>query len=310
MPEEFYEILINSSVDGILAFDRECRYILWNPGMERICGMRREEVLGRCAFDIFPFLKETGEDKFFLQALKGASSVTHNRPYFIARTGHEGFYEGHYSPLHDDAGGIIGGFAIIRDVTEQKHAADSLRENEKRYRDLVESSLGLVSTHDMQGVLLSVNRAAANMLGYNPEELVGRNFTDLIAPSMRSRVPYYLSQLKHEPSGHGLMRVLTKAGEERIWLYRNTRYDEAGKASYVIGHAQDITERVRAEQALRRAHDELEQRVADRTAALREANRVLKEQIEERESIEERLRESEARFRSLFENATIGLYRT
>jgi PAS domain S-box-containing protein len=310
LQKEFYEILINSSVDGILAFDRECRYILWNPAMERISGVGREEVLGRCAFDVFPFLKETGEDRFFFEALKGESSVTHNRPYIVMRTGREGFYEGHYSPLHDIGGAIIGGFAIIREITERLRAEVALRDNEKRYRDLVENSLGLMSTHDMRGVLLSVNRAAAHMLGYRPEEMIGRNFTEFIAPSMRPRVALYMAQLKHDPAGQGLMRVLTRAGEERIWIYRNTRYDEEGQASYVIGHAQDITERVRAEEALRRARDELELRVAERTVELREANRILKEQIAERERVEDALRESEARFRSLFENATIGLYRT
>lgn len=310
MQREFYEILINSSVDGTLAFDRECRYILWNPAMERISGMRGEEVLGRNAFELFPFLRETGEDRFFFEALRGTSSVTQNRRYSIAQTGREGFYEGHYSPLYDRTGEIIGGFAIVREITEQWSAEERLRKSEKRYRDLVENSLGLMSTHDMKGVLLSVNPAAARMLGYRPEEMVGRNFTEFIAPSMRTRIPHYLAQLKHERAGHGLMRVVTRAGEERIWTYRNTRYDEEGQASFVIGHAQDITERVRAEGALRRARDELEQRVAERTAELREANRVLKEQIEERERIEEALRESEARFRSLFENATIGLYRT
>ncbi|HEY0323769.1 MAG TPA: PAS domain S-box protein [Pyrinomonadaceae bacterium] len=310
MQKEFYEILINSSVDGILAFDRECRYILWNPAMERISGMKAVEVLGRCAFDIFPFLKDTGEDQFFLEALQGKSNITHNRPYSVRRTGREGFYEGHYSPLYDAEREIVGGFAIIREVTEQKRAEEALRESEKRYRDLVENSLGLMSTHDMNGVLLSVNRAAARMLGYQPEEMVGKNFIEFIAPSMRPRVPLYLAQLKYERAGHGLMRLVTRAGEERTWIYRNTRYDETGKASYVIGHAQDITERVRAEEALRSAHDELELRVTERTAELREANRILKEQIAERERIEEALRESEARFRSLFENATIGLYRT
>lgn len=310
MQREFYEILINSSVDGILAFDREGRYILWNPAMERISGMKGEEVLGHSAFELFPFLHETGEDRFFLEALRGRSNVTHNRRYSVARTGREGFYEGHYSPLYDPAGEIIGGFAIVREITEQWSAEERLRESEKRYRDLVENSLGLMSTHDMKGVLLSVNPAAARMLGYKPEEMVGRNFTDFIAPSMRARVPHYLSQLKHERTGHGLMRVVTRAGEERIWMYRNTRYDEEGQSSFIIGHAQDITERVRAEEALKRARDELELRVAERTAELREANRILKEQMRERERVEEALRESEARFRSLFENATIGLYRT
>ena len=185
-----------------------------------------------------------------------------------------------------------------------------LRESEKRYRDLVENSLGLMSTHDMNGVLLSVNNAAARQLGYTPAEMIGRNFSDFIAPSMRSRVPYYLAQLKRERMSQGAMRIITKSGEERVWMYRNTRYDEEGKASFVIGHAQDMTERVRAETALRSARDELEMRVAERTAELRKANLVLKEQIAERKRIEEALRESETRFRSLFENATIGLYRT
>ena len=290
MQREFYEILINSSVDGILAFDGDCRYILWNPAMESISGMKQEEVLGRSAFEIFPFLLETGEDRFFLEALEGRSNVTHNRRYSIAQTGREGFYEGHYSPLYDHAGEIIGGFAIVREVTEQLSTEVRLRAGEKRYRDLVENSLGLMSTHDMQGVLLSVNPAAAKLLGYTPEEMVGRNFTEFIAPSMRPRIQHYLSELRHERSGQGLMRVVTRSGEERIWIYRNTRYDEEGRDSYVIGHAQDITERVRAEEALRRAHDGLEQRVTERTAELREANRILKEQISERQRVEEALR--------------------
>ncbi len=309
MQKEFYEILINSSVDGILAFDLECRYTLWNPAMARLSGLPPEKVLGKCAFELFPWIKEKGEDQFFLGALKGKSTITRDRSYSIAQTGREGFYEGYYSPLYN-AGQIVGGFVIVRDITERKRAEEALREREKLYRDLVENSLGLMSTHDMKGVLLSVNRAAAGMLGYSPEEMVGRNFIDFIAPSMHPRVHLYLEQLKHEPTGHGLMRVMTRAGEERIWIYRNTRYDEDGKASYVIGHAQDITQRVRAEEALRQAHDQLELRVAERTAELREANLILQEQIVRRKHTEAALRESEARFRSLFENATIGLYRT
>src|SRR2546428_680486 len=67
--KEFTERLINSTVDGILAFDRQCRYTVWNPGMERVFGVGKGKTVGRCAFESFPFLKETGEGKFFLDAL-------------------------------------------------------------------------------------------------------------------------------------------------------------------------------------------------------------------------------------------------
>ena len=69
--KEFSQNMINSSMDGLLAFDPECRYTLWNPAMERISGHSREEVLGQCAFDVFPFLKQIGEDPHFYGALEG-----------------------------------------------------------------------------------------------------------------------------------------------------------------------------------------------------------------------------------------------
>src|SRR6185436_12810258 len=114
--------LIDASVDGILAFDRECRYIAWNRSMESISGVSRDEVLGKCAFDVFPFLKETGEETYLLEALAGRSVVTENRPYAIPQTGRAGFFEGYYSPLRNEGGEITGGIAIIRDITGRKHA--------------------------------------------------------------------------------------------------------------------------------------------------------------------------------------------
>src|SRR2546430_1371153 len=67
----FTEQLINSSTDGILAFDREYRYTLWSEGMARISGVTAEEVMGRPALEVFPFFKNTGEDKHYVAALEG-----------------------------------------------------------------------------------------------------------------------------------------------------------------------------------------------------------------------------------------------
>ena len=59
----FLKCLLEANVDGIIAFDREFRYTLWNLAMEKFSGVKREDVLGKNAFELFPNLKETGEDK-------------------------------------------------------------------------------------------------------------------------------------------------------------------------------------------------------------------------------------------------------
>jgi PAS domain S-box-containing protein len=121
------QALVESSADGILAFDSQFRYILWNPAMERISGVPRAEAMGRHAFELFPFLIETGEDRAFREALAGRSTVTRDHPYKIHGTGRQGFFEGYYSPLRNAAGEIVGGLGVIRDVTERKEAEENNR---------------------------------------------------------------------------------------------------------------------------------------------------------------------------------------
>ena len=129
--KEFSELVINSSVDGILAFDRDCRYTVWNPGMERITGMSADAVLGKCAFDVFPFLRQTREDRAFFATLAGCWSERTDRPFRIPETGREGFFEAHYSPLREPSGEIVGGLAIIRDITERKHSDERVLQAER-----------------------------------------------------------------------------------------------------------------------------------------------------------------------------------
>ncbi|MDH3604935.1 MAG: PAS domain S-box protein, partial [Candidatus Tectomicrobia bacterium] len=113
-----------------------------------------------------------------------------------------------------------------------------------------------------------------------------------------------LERIRQQPSDSGLMRVVTRRQEDRVWLYRNVRYEPPGATPYVLGHALDVTERVQAEQALKQAHDELERRVAERTRAIQHVNTQLQAEIEARHRIETELRYNEAHFRSLVQNAS------
>jgi PAS domain S-box-containing protein len=124
---EFSERLIETSLEGIFAFDTDCRYTVWNPAMERMMECTKAQVLGRVAFDVFPFLRETGEDKLFREALAGNAVAVSARPYPLGEGGRSGFFEGHYAPVWDVEGKIIGGIALIHDITERKRAEESVR---------------------------------------------------------------------------------------------------------------------------------------------------------------------------------------
>ncbi len=120
--KEFSERLIESSFDGIHAFDKQCRFTVRNAAMERMTGITREQAIGKCAFDLFPFLKEIGEDKYFLAALAGKTVFSKNRRYVIPQTGREGHYDANYSPIYNNNGEIEGGLAVIHDITERFEA--------------------------------------------------------------------------------------------------------------------------------------------------------------------------------------------
>jgi PAS domain S-box-containing protein len=137
---------------------------------------------------------------------------------------------------------------LLRLVNSQQR---KLRESEKRYRKLVENSQGLICTHDLEGTLLSINPAATRLLGYDSSEMIGRNLAEFIAPEAREQFKEYLERIGVGPTDKGLLHLMTKDGQERILVYHNLLYKEPGQAPYVLGHAQDITERQHAEEALR-----------------------------------------------------------
>jgi len=115
----------------------------------------------------------------------------------------------------------------------------------------VESSQGLICTHDLQGTLMSVNPAALKVLGYTNDEVVGRPMVDMLSPSVRDQFAGYLERIRTAHSDTGLMLVVGKDGAEHVWQYHNVTISETDPP-YVLGHAQDVTELRAAQEQLRR----------------------------------------------------------
>ncbi|MEO5560777.1 MAG: PAS domain S-box protein, partial [Dokdonella sp.] len=138
----------------------------------------------------------------------------------------------------------------VQDITYRKRAVESLQLSERRFRKLFEESLGLICTHDLDGVVLSVNPAAADALGYSMAELMGRRLSDFMPAAFRPVFEDYLQQIRTQGVASGQLHLTAKDGSPRTWQYHNTLDDE-GIEPYVLGHAQDITEREQYERKLR-----------------------------------------------------------
>jgi len=146
----------------------------------------------------------------------------------------------------------------------------ALEENEDWYRDLVEHSQDLLCVHDLQGRFLSVNPVPARLLGYSVEEALRMRLQDVVDPQFRDQCDAYLREIGRTGKARGLMAVVTRSGEQRIWEYQNTLRTAGVAAPIVRGMAHDVTVRVRAQMALRAIRAEL-------LKTSREQARMLKE---------------------------------
>ncbi|HET6647520.1 MAG TPA: PAS domain S-box protein [Pyrinomonadaceae bacterium] len=245
--------VLDASVDGILAFDRGCRYTLWNQAMERLSGMSRHDVIGKNAFEVFPFLQETGEDKCFFAALGGQSTVSENRPYMVPETGRTGFFRGYYSPLRDGDNEIVGGMAIIRDITEQKRAEDAADEFYQAMIFHMENSPLAVIEWDTDFRVSRWTASAERLFGWKAEEVVGKHVGDwhfvfdedvdaVRQVTNRQRVGEELQGVLHN-------RNYTKNGAVLYceW-YNSVLHDEHGNLVSVLSQVLDVTARKLAEE--------------------------------------------------------------
>ena len=260
-PNNLYASLIEASVDGIFAFDRDCRYIAWNRAMECISGLKRDEVLGKRAFDIFPFLRETGEDKYLLDALAGKNVVAENRSYAVSASGSAGFFDAYYSPLRGEGGEVFGGVAIIRDITQRKQAEELANEAHRRLNLHVENTPLAVIEWDKDYRVSRWSPSAERLFGWTAEEVLGKNFNEwtFVFPEDVEAVYEvgYRQRQGRELHGVSRNRNYTKQGTVvHCEWYNSVLYDTSGKLISVLSLVLDDTARKRIEEALRDSEEQ------------------------------------------------------
>jgi PAS domain S-box-containing protein len=248
---KLFRALIDRSNDAIEVVDPETLGFL--DVNEKACldlGYSRQELLSRSVFDIDPVVDLASVAQANQEWRQAGSLIFESR--HRRKDGSTFPVEVNLKYIQLERNYLV---IVTRDITERKRMEDALREREDRYRDLVEHSCDLICTHDLDGRLLSINELPEKVLGYSRNEILNTPMRDLIPAADRRKFDDYLIRIRRDGVATGLVVVLTRSGERRIWEYHNTLRTEGVSQPIVRGIAHDITEQKRFEKALRSSEE-------------------------------------------------------
>jgi len=266
--EEEQERVFTSSLDlqCVAGFDGYFKRL--NPAWTRTLGYTMEELLAK------PWLDFVHPDDREVTMAKAQQSHTGVQIFsFENRYRHK---DGSYRWLQWTANPSLERqltYASARDVTEYRKA----KEATARLAAIVGSSDDAIIGKNLDGIVTSWNKGAERLYGYRAEEILGKPITLLLPPDRMDEEAFIIARLKQgERLEH--FETVRRAKDGRlieVALTISPIRDEQGTIVGISKIARDITERKRAEEALRRAHDELEMRVQQRTVELQHKNRDL-----------------------------------
>ena len=235
------------------------RYLYISPSCERITGYPVD------AFFQDPDLLETithPEDRPLISKhihSEVENPISHQIDFrIITRAGEERWICHLCQPVYDVDGRYLGRRSTNRDITERKRAEQALRESEEKYRRIVNTAHEGIYILDSCGKITFVNRQMANMLGYSVEEMHGQYLVDFI-DDVTSVETYWKDYLADENNEIPRDLHFRHKGNSEFWgmVSSSPIYDDRGKFTGALGMVVDVTERKKAELALRQVNNEL-----------------------------------------------------
>jgi PAS domain S-box-containing protein len=256
--EQKYRDLVDGIEDLLLTVDLEGNILFANPSAERFTGYRPQETVGHALSEYVHPDDVQGLVEGIQQVLSGEPLETitgTGRDFEYRMLGRDGeviCVSTRGQPIRDGQGDIRGFRGISRDITERKRIQRALRESEQKFRTLADQSPNMIFI-SQRGRVVYASRQADRMMGYAQEEVLSGafDFLTLLAPEHRELA---LSNFHRHMEGQEVRpaeyTLITRDGK-RIEALIATRLIEYGGEPAILGVATDITERSRAERALR-----------------------------------------------------------
>ena len=276
--------IVDSSDDAIVSKTLEGVITSWNRGAERLFGYTATEAIGQHIFLIIPEDRRAEEDDV-LARLRRGERVDNFETIRRAKDGHLVPVSLTVSAVRDTRGVVIGASKVARDITERQQS-DELR---ARLAAIVDSSDDAIVSKTLDGVVTSWNRGAERLFGYTAAEAVGQHISLIIPANRKAEEDDVLARLRRGQRIEHFETVRQAKDGRQVYISLTVSPVRDAKGT-IIGAskvARNITERIHAEEALRRANAELEERVRARTAELSSANESLRVEMAERQRVEQ-----------------------
>ncbi len=253
MQEKHFRALIENSLDSISLLTADGVLIWENPAVERVLGYEPGEFLSRNIFELMHPDDLAWTSDLFSQVARQPGSQQHGIFRLKRRDGTWLWIEATATNMLQEPS-VEAVVINYRDITERKNAEQELRENQDQYQKLVETSHDLIWAVDAQGRFTFVNGAARNIYGYEPEELIGRFYFDIMDPDHDHLTPETFREALSTQTVYHEYEVYVRHRDGRqIILSANSIVvrDQDGTVMGMTGTSRDITEQKRAQEALR-----------------------------------------------------------
>ncbi len=260
-----YRKAVEGSEELITAVDRQYVYSLANDAFLRYHCLNQDQVIGRNIVQvidkkIFESIIKPNAERCF----KGKSvdfEMKQNYPEY----GERYMLVSNY-PLKNDDGEVTGMVVVARDVTVSKMAAEGLRESEEKYHSLVEATSDWIWEVDNDGLYTYSNFKIKDILGYEPEEIIGKTPFDFMVPNEQERLTeWFRDILESRKPFEGMENTNIHKDGRHVLLETSgvPIFDTDGNLLGYRGIDRNITRRKLAEEALQKRTDALVERVKE-----------------------------------------------
>lgn len=236
--------IVNSSEDAILSMALNKTILTWNRGAEKMFGYTIEEAIGQSTNIIIPE-ERRHEEIEIIDRLKHGLPIKHYETQRKKKNGDLVYISLTVSPITDAAGNIIGASKIARDISDKKKAEEIIKNNEKRFRSLLQNSNDGLSLISADGMMIEISPAGKRIIGFEENELMGINLSKFIHPDDLVQVSKAFQHVVKIPSEiyFTQYRSLTRSGTYK-WLEANfqNKLNDPAIGAIVINY-RDITDR-------------------------------------------------------------------